>query len=676
MSNHNDVSEHSTPALIRRCPSVLNLRKLLNHTKSSCDKRHSESLAASRLENHHSEEGDILYLAVPKKSTRKSLSALSNQSENRSDRPLDGSTDEPGVEAKFVEDAHEQLSYSIINREISDWQHMCRTGRPLWWIPESICDMSQNQNPWPPDEPQSIWYSKHLGCRTDHVYHKKRRAASKNYLNNPNEPDELAHLVAIQLLSSCFTLPPNSITSIPAPDFAHTEPNLPDPRLISSLRMHTQFRYSPCFGHQPRNSSPASSNSLFYDGQAHMASLPNTGIQTPVIGTSASVYGREKAHRHHVSEGSAAQMKRKREDVIHKHRRAARNQHFSQDSSVRNYQEVGNLYSPSARNLNYRLEPVLRSEPHPVFIQPVKELVVKRRSSLRRRFEGSLNGALRSHASEDVSMTSESGPSGATTSGMSSEARVRRLRAQERGEIHSNSDIESTQHHSTPILGPYEAITTSHFLAESPLASTGFQHSDIIASAAFLGIGDRTIVANPAEIRRPAAPKLAPLPTGRQLSHNLANQNDNAEELSPLMLPKPIVSIPSPQYYRDQRMKDGRKGKLSEMHPPEGFAGYGDGTESSHVDRERNVLSAAGSELNSPSMSLPASSTSITGDIGYFNDTANKEIPRRPRMKRMSTNGTQVFSPGDEGVELDGLPVGPSRHVWNGEGKSRERSYL
>ena len=587
--------------------------------------------------------------------------------------------DEPGVEAQFLADAHEQLSYSIIDREISEWQHMCRTGRPLWWLPESTYDLSKNLNPWLPDEPRSIWYSKHLGYRTDHVYHKKRRAASKNYLNNPNEPDELAHVVAIQLLSSCFTLPPNSITSIPAPDFVHTEPNLPDPRLISSLRMHTQFRYSPCFGHQPRNSSPASSISLSYDGQAHMTSLPNNGIQTPVIGTSASVYGQEKAQRHHVSEGSAAQMKRKREDMIPKRRRAARNQHSSQDSSVRKYQEVGqvgNLYSPSARNMNYRLEPVLRSEPHPVFIQPVKELVVKRRSSLRRRFEGSLNGALGSHASESVSMTSESGLSGATTSGMSSEARVRRLRAQERGEIHSNSDIESTQHLNTPILGPYEAITTSQFLAESPLASTGFQHSDTIASAAFLGIGHRTIVADPAEIRRPATPKLAPLPTGLQLSHNLASQNYNAEELSPLILPKPIVSIPSPQYNRDQRMKDGRKRMLSEMHTPEGFAGYGDGTESSHVERERNVLSAAGTEPNSLSMSLPASSTSITGDIGYFNDTANKEIPRRPRMKRMSTNGTQVFSPGDEGVELDGLPVGPSRHVWNGEGKSRERSYL
>jgi hypothetical protein len=338
--------------------------------------------------------------------------------------------------------------------------------------------------------------------------------------------------------------------------------------------------------------------------------------------------------------------------------------------------------------MNYRLQPVIRSEPHPVFIQPVKELVVKRWKSFRRRFEGSLNGALRSNASEDMSMTSESGPSGVTSPGMSSDARLRRLRAQERGEIHSS--VDSTQHYSTPVLSPYESRAASPFLAESLMASPGFRLSDPIASATFMAVGESTIVATPAEIRhRPTTPTLEPLPARVQVPTSLnatpGGQTSNLEELPAFMLPKPILNTPSSSHpYRSRKVKERRKSMLSEMHTPEDFADYGDSAASSHVNVQRNGLNAAGSELTSQ-LSSPVlepqvesmRSGSMCEDIGYFEERLNHEgIHRRPRMTRTSSNGTQVFSPGDGGVELDGLPVGPSRHVWDGQGKSRERSYL
>jgi hypothetical protein len=48
----------------------------------------------------------------------------------------------------------------------------------------------------------------------------------------------------------------------------------------------------------------------------------------------------------------------------------------------------------------------------------------------------------------------------------------------------------------------------------------------------------------------------------------------------------------------------------------------------------------------------------------------------RPRMTRMSTNGTQVFTPSEDGMELDGLPVGPGKDLWVAKGKTSDSTYL
>jgi hypothetical protein len=51
-------------------------------------------------------------------------------------------------------------------------------------------------------------------------------------------------------------------------------------------------------------------------------------------------------------------------------------------------------------------------------------------------------------------------------------------------------------------------------------------------------------------------------------------------------------------------------------------------------------------------------------------------IQERPGMFRTSSSGTQVFAPGADGMELDGLPVGPDRSHWAKTGGRRERTYL
>jgi hypothetical protein len=53
-----------------------------------------------------------------------------------------------------------------------------------------------------------------------------------------------------------------------------------------------------------------------------------------------------------------------------------------------------------------------------------------------------------------------------------------------------------------------------------------------------------------------------------------------------------------------------------------------------------------------------------------------RRTKRQPGLLRTSTSGTQVFTPSDEGIEIDGLPVGLCRHAWDESGKKRERSYL
>jgi hypothetical protein len=66
-----------------------------------------------------------------------------------------------------------------------------------------------------------------------------------------------------------------------------------------------------------------------------------------------------------------------------------------------------------------------------------------------------------------------------------------------------------------------------------------------------------------------------------------------------------------------------------------------------------------------------------------YDEKSRLEAPtgkiRRPSIVRTSTSGTQVFTPNLDGIELDGLPTGPSSETWDGSmqgDKGKERSFL
>ena len=133
---------------------------------------------------------------------------------------------------------------------------------------------------------------------------------------------------------------------------------------------------------------------------------------------------------------------------------------------------------------------------------------------------------------------------------------------------------------------------------------------------------------------------------------------------------------------------------LSEMHTPEDLDEDFAGGEADREAVSRSFLSTAGSALGGPREDTEEAESRIDfvlrsresignlGPVVAFSTrrmTISSEI-RAPRLSRTSTTGTQVFTPGDEGVEIDGLPAGPSKEYWDtrwdGKAKRRERTHL
>lgn len=201
----------------------------------------------------------------------RSLSSIANSS----GRQLDGSLD---IKPKFDKGtSFDELSWNIIDREIFEWQYVCQTGRPYWWSPESRSNRLRKLQPRSLYESNpSNWIKEVIDEHLKPSYHFQRRSVSEAHLTDPAGPvDDLAHMIAVQLLGACFTMPPGQAIGIPPPNYVASDcPTsnstiIPDPRMTSSLRMHTHFLYSACFGHQACNSSPI--QLWMYDGHS-----PNT----------------------------------------------------------------------------------------------------------------------------------------------------------------------------------------------------------------------------------------------------------------------------------------------------------------------------------------------------------------------------------------------------------------
>jgi len=268
---------------------------------------------------------------------------------------------------------------------------------------------------------------------------------------------------------------------------------LPDPRMISSLRMHSHFRYSPSFGHQARNVSPMAMGMGTFDGTSpsllRLAALPSNvsmflptqargrRIRRRVVGDFSSESAAEDAGHAYTHPISAATQQQELSQTVpleesepDHHSTNFATQNSSQDNLDRaSYSEsIHEATRAKPLRSEFRLQSVLRSESHHVFVQPVKELVVKRWKTFRRRLGGS-SPSDRLRSDEE----SESGQSVCSSTGPGNDGRERRRRVQNDSEIdafmdgdaHSNSPARQQ---ATPLMLESETFPStdpenSHF---------------------------------------------------------------------------------------------------------------------------------------------------------------------------------------------------------------------
>jgi hypothetical protein len=684
-----------------------------------------------------------------KKRSGRSFSEISHNSTRRMDGPSDGKDD---VESDA---AMEELVANVINREIYEWQYVCETGRPYWWSPEQKYHRLRKHFPRKSTDhnPRTWMSSREVDDCPKPTYDARRRTVSEGYLSDSVNAHTLAHTIAIQLLSSCFTLPPYHVSSVPPPNYPTFDkvggPTVPDPRMIRSLRMHTNFRYSPSFGHQACNTSPVPLWPVLFDGQSRNTSLPGSsggsGSQTPDIGTSGFKGKRNRRHRRlHVTERStlgfsvesdAGEHVRLSSGILDPtvtstawHRRRSTNEQTLRSLTVPNlprharntkhrHRGTGSLDQPPTPNssaaddnknsaeanrgadfrqqpsTNYRMQSVIRSEPHHVFVQPVRELVVKRWRTLRRRFAGSLHSPLPCGTSEDSLSASESGLSGVSSPVMSNDGKSRRQRAQERGNIHSSS-VDSTAHYNSPVTRcatPDDNGGNRPYRVDSAKASPTFQLADPLSTAAALAVAEAVAVN-----KRPSRPGLdASAQSSSSIQASTSPLPSSTASTSGNTYAKPPTgSFTGPQSTSSSTRSFSRRGSfrrksmLSEAHTPDDYLRASVNVEVDRDPVDRSILSVPGSAPASPKEdtrpSLPTLlrhwSQEIVSSLGPMShlkvkdpmETRNQE---GPRLRRTSTSGTQVFHPDADGVEIDGLSVGPGRETWARKGR-RERTYL
>jgi hypothetical protein len=748
MMNHYDSllkGPEVLPTVLPRTTGIVDFSKLFRrhrHISREAGSKRSVATTATGRSRHPEENGSensqVLYMAPPKRPRRidRSLSSISNNSGRR----LDGSSGEK--EEDETEQAAEELTWNIIDREIFEWQYVCQTGRPYWWSPESKYLRLKRVPPKLTNELKSKTWLRSDDCpKPKTICGAPRRSLSDSYLTNPNTVHDLAHLVAIQLLSSCFTLPPEHIIGLPSPNYGpldkSTVSTLPDPGMISSLRMHTHFRYSPSFGHEARNTSPVQLWSGSTDGPSPRPSTPpnaSTGLPTPDIGTSGRTSRRPRLRRAlHTTEVSTSEQSLdnesgeythpscNRDDLGHSaaatalyHRRRIHDPtsgrikgslrpgettrrsadadrkssryrpSTSQDSSREDcnintsgsYRGVQPSFPPS--KTNYRLQPVIRSEPHHVFVQPVKELVVKRWKKLRRRFSGSLHSALPASRSEDQSCTS--GTSGASSPGMSSDAKIRRRRAQERGDIHSSS-IDSTPHYNSPVSGDLIPNSGAPFWVDPRNRILDFQLVDpIVAAASFVAETNTASLRGNPITQHSSVSDISPRIQQQNSALAICGSGHSRLEISLFSNP----THPASPHLRRGPGRARRRSMLSEVHTPEEFhSEITANAKGDHETVERGIVSLGAiipisKDEDTPRTPDPIGDTSDALSIPASPSLLGTDVvaKERPRMTRMSTNGTQVFTPSEDGMELDGLPVGPGKDLWAAKGKTSDSTYL
>lgn len=652
-------------------------------------------ISLSGSETSSSRSSQFLYMK-DNKQTRRALSSLINGSEHN----LEGQP-----ERMETLSAAEEIAWNIVDQEIFEWQYACHTGRPYWWAPESRYTGVKKVQPRPFNEPSpQIWMGDIIDEYWKPSYSQQRRAVSEGFAQDTHTSDELAHLVAIQLLGSCFTLPPDYIAGAPSPDYSMWDGKgvvLPDPRMISSLRMHSHFRYSPSFGHQARNASPVTMW-MSFDGSCPQHLEPKRrdtrtfagrqqGIQRNEMVRESSDSGSlddtiERASRseteystngletHPTAQHTQDTIGRSRPTLNFIRHESLQAEFDSSDEEETEPDSNAATASPKSFRSDHRFHSVRRSEPHHVFVQPVKELVVKRWRTFKNRLGHSSRGNKRS---ED---RSESSQSTCSSVGTTNDGRSRRRRAQEDSEI--DGSMDSIVHLNSPATGqvtPSVPNTDSSHLVVSRNPTFQFQLADPLVAAAELVAALSTAqyqkLQQPFEGHGDHPAQEAILPSDAHLDHNDITTTENA----PRLAEGPRTSSKQPSATRSystrrNKSRKRRKSMLSEVYTVDEY------DETVPENGEASSPHTVGGSILSPPPEgveplSPIHQQNSWLDTSISPDSIPAERLDRPAFCRLSTSGTQIFTPSRDGIELDGLPVGPTKDAWDEE-NGGERTYL
>lgn len=271
---------------------------------------------------------------------------------------------------------------------------------------------------------------------------KHLQVATFDGINGPERFQAIITMTAVQLLATCFTLPPDPERYL-RPSASYHERRCPigrssHPMLISSLRLHTHFRNSPALGHHARNCSPALAwpdcrtspsqeepHAGEYLRQRGLQQLGNLQLRTDsdsrrarsnqssaaMERNSASVISTSVRRRNRSSDDTMtlhrAPCQRRKVDSIHGRPRrfnsppTAPLSHTSESQGARPLWRNDRAYAVRGRrwahgttyNHRYSFQPVLRSEDHPVFIQPVKEHIIRRWTAFRSKPKSTISKA-------------------------------------------------------------------------------------------------------------------------------------------------------------------------------------------------------------------------------------------------------------------------------------------
>ncbi|OBT67415.1 hypothetical protein VE03_03113 [Pseudogymnoascus sp. 23342-1-I1] len=706
--------------------------------------RKQESLRSSQT----SDQDSILYIS-PRKARRRqrqSLSAISNNSII--------TNDDAEISSRLANRLNrEKLAWETINAEILEWQTVCRTGQPSWWSPASRWTRQRRARSRTSRDITSFEGPGFGGLGDNWSTPAQRFEQQKHMSKGASNTQEQAFITAVQLLSVSFTLPVEQFENYKnsAMYFASVASDgVPDARLISSLRMHTDYRWSPAFGHEARSTSPEYLRKAPHGGELALGSLGDAPLSLDLSYSGRSRRSKRKRKRHRIRYVTPADTSRQEHvekvdsqrpnpdlpsstsglvegsfigstQQTRPHMLPGRSAHSCPVSPTLTSRSVGTrarrlrhhlptqveIDEPPKEALQarwqlessrYTLEPAIRSEPHPVFIQPVKELVVKSWQTFRKKLDNTLNrgcpdpgGTSAPFNNEQMSLSWPAlvGPSA------SSWAVQRRRNARERHDIYSSS-VESSPR--------YNSLTSG---TSSDASSSQIRTDSVTTPPAAIKPSSLTEVVNASKANKQPAGSSQSIPS---LTSNSTSDADSESSSPRPVIPRnaagffigksggsgPNHTMPTFVPLRGSNRRARRRSMLSEVSTP-----YGDimltEEEQLMMDGGGNKVTKTTEQLKSGSNAkFPAEKMCEVGpeshklttcrslgalagrDLYSAGDSQNiaSRTERhgsdmgKHRLQRISSAGTTVITPSDNSVEVKIWDEGDRK------GKRRIRSFL